>query len=39
MIFIPAIDIRSGRAVRLLRGDFSRETVYDEPLAAARSFV
>jgi len=39
VIFIPAIDIRSGRAVRLLRGDFSRETVYDEPLAAARSFV
>lgn len=40
MILIPAIDLRGGRAVRLQRGDFSRETVYaDEPLAAARDFA
>jgi len=40
MILLPAIDIRGGRAVRLERGDFDRETVYaDDPLAAARSFV
>jgi phosphoribosylformimino-5-aminoimidazole carboxamide ribotide isomerase len=40
VIFLPAIDIRDGRAVRLERGDFSRETVYvDDPLEAARSFV
>ena len=40
MILLPAIDIRDGRAVRLERGDFDRETVYaDDPLAAARSFV
>jgi phosphoribosylformimino-5-aminoimidazole carboxamide ribotide isomerase len=29
VILYPAIDIRGGRAVRLLRGDFGRETVYD----------
>lgn len=40
MILIPAIDLRGGRAVRLQRGDFSRETVYaDEPLATARDFA
>jgi phosphoribosylformimino-5-aminoimidazole carboxamide ribotide isomerase len=32
----PAVDIRGGRAVRLARGDFDRETVYDaDPLDAA----
>ena len=32
----PAIDIRGGRAVRLLRGDYERETAYDDdPLDAA----
>lgn len=35
----PAIDIRAGRCVRLLRGDFSAETVYGDPLAQARRFV
>jgi len=40
VILLPAIDIRGGRAVRLQRGDFARETVYaDDPLEAARSFV
>jgi phosphoribosylformimino-5-aminoimidazole carboxamide ribotide isomerase len=40
MILLPAVDIRHGRAVRLRRGDFDRETVYsDDPLEAARSFV
>ncbi len=28
MIIIPAIDIRGGQCVRLLQGDFQRETVY-----------
>ena len=28
MVVIPALDLRGGRVVRLLRGDFSRETVY-----------
>ena len=37
LILYPAIDIRGGRTVRLLRGDYDRETVYDaEPLDAAR---
>jgi len=40
MILLPAIDIRGGKAVRLERGDFDRETVYgDDPLEAARSWV
>ncbi len=37
MILYPAIDIRGGRAVRLVRGDYERETAYDDdPVAAAR---
>jgi phosphoribosylformimino-5-aminoimidazole carboxamide ribotide isomerase len=33
----PAIDIRAGRAVRLVQGDYERETVFDDdPVAAAR---
>ena len=40
MILLPAIDIRDGKAVRLERGDFARETVYvDDPLDAARAWV
>ena len=35
----PAIDVRGGNAVRLLRGDFAAETVYDaDPVAVARRF-
>lgn len=37
---LPAVDIRGGRVVRLLGGDFARETVYgDDPVAVARSFA
>lgn len=40
MILYPAIDIRGGRAVRLLRGDYTAETVYDaDPVAAARRWA
>jgi phosphoribosylformimino-5-aminoimidazole carboxamide ribotide isomerase len=40
MIFLPAVDIRDGHAVRLRQGQFDDETVYaDDPLEAARSFV
>ena len=40
MILYPAIDIRGGHAVRLLRGDYDRETVYDaDPLDAAGRWV
>lgn len=36
---IPAIDIRGGRCVRLLQGDYDRETVYgDDPAAMAREW-
>ena len=40
MILYPAIDIRGGRAVRLLRGDYERETAYDaDPAEAARRWA
>jgi phosphoribosylformimino-5-aminoimidazole carboxamide ribotide isomerase len=36
MIVIPAIDLRDGRCVRLLQGDFAHETVYgDDPVRMA----
>ncbi|HEY8597855.1 MAG TPA: 1-(5-phosphoribosyl)-5-[(5-phosphoribosylamino)methylideneamino]imidazole-4-carboxamide isomerase [Thermomicrobiales bacterium] len=36
MIVIPAIDLRGGRCVRLLQGDFAQETVYgDDPVQMA----
>lgn len=36
MIVYPAIDIRNGKAVRLIEGDFDRETVFDaDPVDAA----
>jgi len=40
MTIYPAIDLRGGHAVRLERGDPSRETRYDaDPIARARAFV
>lgn len=40
MELYPAIDIRSGRVVRLSQGDPSRATVYDQdPVAMAERFV
>jgi len=40
MILYPAIDIRGGRCVRLIEGDFDRETAYDsDPSSAARRWV
>jgi phosphoribosylformimino-5-aminoimidazole carboxamide ribotide isomerase len=40
VILYPAIDIRGGRAVRLLRGDYDRETAYDaDPVDAARRWA
>jgi phosphoribosylformimino-5-aminoimidazole carboxamide ribotide isomerase len=36
----PAIDLREGRCVRLLQGDYGRETVYgDDPVAQALAFA
>ncbi|MBS1861571.1 MAG: 1-(5-phosphoribosyl)-5-[(5-phosphoribosylamino)methylideneamino]imidazole-4-carboxamide isomerase [Actinobacteria bacterium] len=40
MILYPAIDVRDGHAVRLVEGDYDRETVYDaDPLDAALRFA
>ncbi|MDD2430798.1 MAG: 1-(5-phosphoribosyl)-5-[(5-phosphoribosylamino)methylideneamino]imidazole-4-carboxamide isomerase [Firmicutes bacterium] len=40
MLFIPAIDIRRSKAVRLFRGDYNQEKVYSEdPLELAQSFI
>lgn len=37
MIILPAIDIRMGRVVRLMQGDFTKETVYSgDPINMAK---
>ena len=39
MLLYPAIDLRDGKCVRLLQGDYARETVYHgDPVAVARDF-
>jgi phosphoribosylformimino-5-aminoimidazole carboxamide ribotide isomerase len=40
LILYPAIDIRGGQAVRLLQGDYEKETAYDaDPADAARRWA
>ncbi len=40
MQLLPAIDIRGGRCVRLLKGDFDRETRYDvDPIELAQHYA
>jgi phosphoribosylformimino-5-aminoimidazole carboxamide ribotide isomerase len=40
MDLFPAIDVRGGRCVRLLQGDYAQETVYgDDPVAQAVAFA
>ena len=40
MILYPAIDLKDGKAVRLLRGDMNKSTVFnDSPIDQALSFV
>ncbi len=40
MILFPAIDLKEGRCVRLVRGDMASATVYgDDPGAQAKAFV
>jgi phosphoribosylformimino-5-aminoimidazole carboxamide ribotide isomerase len=40
MILYPAIDLKDGQAVRLVRGDMEKATVFNEdPAAQARAFV
>jgi phosphoribosylformimino-5-aminoimidazole carboxamide ribotide isomerase len=38
MVCIPAIDVRAGRCVRLLKGDFAEETVYGDPVELAVAY-
>ena len=39
MLAIPAIDLKGGKVVRLLQGDFKEEKVYgDKPENVARGF-
>lgn len=38
LILLPAVDVRGGKAVRLVRGELSAETQYGEPLEAALAF-
>jgi phosphoribosylformimino-5-aminoimidazole carboxamide ribotide isomerase len=40
LILFPAIDIRDGRAVRLIQGDYQKEKAYDDdPVVAARRWA
>jgi len=40
MLILPAIDLKNGKCVRLLRGDLQAETVYgDDPVAMGRRWV
>jgi len=40
MELYPSIDLRGGKVVRLLKGDYAQETVYgDDPAAVAAAFV
>ena len=36
---LPAIDVKDGRAVRLVQGELARESVYGAPLEVAQEFV
>lgn len=39
-ILYPAIDMRGGKCVRLMQGDYNKETIYgDSPFDMAKSFV
>ena len=39
MKLLPAIDLRGGKVVRLLKGDYDRQTTYgDDPVAQAQAF-
>ena len=36
---LPAIDVKAGRAVRLVQGELSRESAYGAPIEVAKEFV
>jgi phosphoribosylformimino-5-aminoimidazole carboxamide ribotide isomerase/phosphoribosylanthranilate isomerase len=35
---LPAVDVKDGRAVRLVQGELARESVYGSPLEVALDF-
>lgn len=40
MLILPAIDIRGGRCVRLIQGDYDRETIFaDDPAQMAKRWI
>ena len=40
MLLFPAIDLKDGKCVRLLRGDMAKATVFnDSPAAQAKTFA
>ncbi|QHS24088.1 1-(5-phosphoribosyl)-5-[(5-phosphoribosylamino)methylideneamino]imidazole-4-carboxamide isomerase [Virgibacillus sp. MSP4-1] len=39
MILYPAIDIRNGKCVRLIQGDYNQEDVYGDPVEMATKWV
>lgn len=39
MIIFPAIDIRGGRCVRLIQGDYAQESVYGDPVQMAEKWA
>jgi phosphoribosylformimino-5-aminoimidazole carboxamide ribotide isomerase len=40
MYIIPAIDLRAGKCVRLIQGDYSRQITYcDDPVKQAKEFI
>lgn len=39
MLILPAIDLREGRCVRLLQGNFDAVTQYGDPIAQLRAFA
>ncbi|MFM8842918.1 MAG: HisA/HisF-related TIM barrel protein, partial [Actinomycetota bacterium] len=38
LILLPAVDVKSGQAVRLVQGELSNQTSYGAPLDAALDF-
>jgi len=36
---LPAIDVKDGRAVRLVQGELAKESTYGLPVEVARDFV
>jgi len=39
MELLPAVDMRAGKAVRLVQGDFERQSDYGDPVLLARRFL